>query len=49
MRIYELARELGVASAEVVKAASAAGIEASSAISVVEDGEAASLREALKG
>ena len=49
MRIYEIAKEAGVTSADVLKAADAAGIDASSAISLVSDGEAGALREALKG
>ena len=49
MRIYEIAREAGVSSADVLKAAEAVGIEASSAISSVDDGEAGQLREALGG
>ena len=47
MRIYELAKEAGVTSAEVLEAAEAAGLEATSAISSVEDDEAAALREAI--
>ena len=49
MRIYEIAKEAGVTSAEVLKAAEAAGIGASSAISSVGDGDAGKLRGALKG
>ena len=49
MRIYEIAKEAGVTSADVLKAADAAGIGASSAISSVSDGDAGKLREALKG
>ena len=49
MRIYEIAKEAGVTSADVLKAADAVGIDASSAISSVSDGEAGALREALKG
>ena len=47
MRIYELAREAGVTSVEVLKAAEAAGLEATNAISSIEDGDAATLRAAL--
>ena len=47
MRIYEIAREIGVTSVEVLKAAEAAGMEATSAISSVDDGEAAALRAAV--
>ena len=49
MRIYELAKEAGVTSAEVLAASRQTGVSATSAISVVEDGEAAKIREALKG
>ena len=49
MRIYEIAKEAGVSSADVLKAADAAGIGASSAISSVSDGDAGKLREQLKG
>ena len=49
MRIYEIAKEAGVTSADVLKAAEAAGVDASSAISSVGDGDAGKLREALKG
>ena len=49
MRIYEIAKEAGVTSADVLKAAEAAGIGASSAISSVNDGAAEKLCEALKG
>ena len=34
MRLYEIAREAGVSSVDVLKAAAAVGVEASSAISV---------------
>ena len=47
MRIYEIAREAGVTSVEVLKAAEAAGMEATSAISSVDDGEAAALKAAV--
>ena len=47
MRIYEIAREIGVTSVEVLKAAEAAGMEATSAISSVDDGEAAALKAAI--
>ena len=47
MRIYEIAKEAGVTSAEVLKAAEAAGMEATSAISSVDDGEAAALKAAV--
>ena len=49
MRIYEIAKEAGVSSADVLKAAKAAGVVASSAISNVNGDEAGKLREALKG
>ena len=48
MRIYELAKEAGVTSVEVLKAAEESDIEVSSAISTVDDGEAETLRSALK-
>ena len=44
MRIYELAKEAGVTSVEVLKAAEESDIEVSSAISTVDDGEAETLR-----
>ena len=47
MRIYEIAKEAGVTSVEVLKAAEAAGMEATSAISSVDDGEAEALRAAV--
>ena len=47
MRIYEIARESGVTSVEVLKAAEAAGIEASNAISSVDSDEAAKLKAAV--
>ena len=49
MRIYEIAKEAGVSSADVLEAAKAAGVAASSAISNVNGDEAGKLREALKG
>ena len=49
MRVYELARETGVSSAEVLQAAESAGIDAASAISTLTGGDADKLREALKG
>ena len=47
MRIYEIAREAGVTSVEVLKAAEAAGMEATSAISSVDADEAAALKVAV--
>ena len=47
MRIYEIAREIGVTSVEVLKAAEAAGMEATSAISSVDADEAAALKAAV--
>ena len=47
MRIYEIARESGAPSVEVLKAAEAAGIEASNAISSVDADEAAALKAAV--
>lgn len=49
MRIYEIAKEAGVSSADVLEAAKATGVAASSAISNVNGDEAGKLREALKG
>ena len=49
MRIYEIAKETGVTSADVLKAADVAGVVVSSAISSVSDVDAGKLREALKG
>ncbi len=49
MRIYEIAKEAGVTSADVLKVAEAAGIDAASAISLVGTDEASQLRMALKG
>ena len=49
MRIYELAKEAGVTSADVLKAAEAAGVDATSAISSIDGAEAGRLREALAG
>lgn len=49
MRIYEIAKEAGVSSADVLEAAKATGVAASSAISNVNGDEAGNLREALKG
>lgn len=49
MRIYEIAKEAGVTSADVLKAAEAAGVEASNAISNVNGADAVKLRDALKG
>ncbi len=47
MRIYEIAKEAGVTSVEVLKAAEAAGMEATSAISSVDAAEAAALKSAV--
>ena len=49
MRIYEIAREAGVSSVDVLRAADAAGIDAASAISAVGDGDAQKLVAELKG
>ena len=49
MRIYELAKEAGVTSADILKVAEAAGVDASSAISSIDGAEAGRLREALAG
>ena len=47
MRVCEIAKEAGVTSAEVLRVAEKAGVEVTSAISAVEDGELAALRLAL--
>ena len=47
MRVYELAKEAGVTSAAVLKAAEAAELDASSAISVLDDDDVKVLREAV--
>ena len=47
MRVYELAKEAGVTSAAVLKAAEAAEMDASSAISVLDDGDVETLRKAI--
>ena len=47
MRVYELAKEAGVTSADVIKAAEAAGIAVTSAISAVDGSDADRLRGAL--
>ena len=47
MRVYELAREAGRTSAEVLAAAAGCGIEATTAISSRDDEEAATLRSAF--
>ena len=44
MRIYELAKEAGVTSADILKVAEAAGVDASSAISSIDGAEAGRLR-----
>ena len=47
MRVYELAREAGVTSADVLKAAEGCGAEVTNAISTVDDGELPALRAAV--
>ena len=49
MRVYELAKEAGVTSADVLKAAEKAGVDASSAISQITADEAARVRGELAG
>ena len=49
MRVYELAKELGVTSGDVLRAAAQAGFEAETAISKIFDADIAPLTEALKG
>ena len=47
MRVCEIAKEAGVTSAEVLRVAEKTGVEVSSAVSTVEDGELAALKLAL--
>jgi hypothetical protein len=47
MRVYEFAKEAGVTSAAVLKAAEAAGVEVSSAISVIDESETGALKAAV--
>ena len=47
MRVCEIAKEAGVTSAEVLRVAEKAGVEVTSAISSVDDGELAALKLAL--
>ena len=49
MRVFELAREAGVSSADVIKAAEAAGVEAPNAIASDDASDAEKLRAALAG
>ena len=49
MRVYEIARQVGVTSADVIKAAEEAEIDAFSPISAVESGEAETLIAKLSG
>ena len=49
MRVYELAKEAGVTSADVLRAAENCGAEVTSAISSIDAGELASLKEAVAG
>ena len=49
MRVFELAKELGVSSGDVIRAAKAAGFEATTAISRVYDAEVEPLKAALSG
>ena len=49
MRVYELAKETGVTSAALLKAAADAELDATSAISVLDDGDAAVLKKAVAG
>ena len=49
MRVYELAKEAGVTSAALLKAAADAELDATSAISVLDDGDAEVLRKAVAG
>ena len=45
MRVCEIAKEAGVTSAEVLRVAEKTGVEVSSAVSTVEDGELAALAD----
>ena len=45
MRVYELARETGVTSADILVKAAEMGYDAASAISVLEDSQAAELKK----
>ena len=47
MRVYEIAKQAGVTSADVLKAAESAGVDASSAISSVDAGDVASIEAVL--
>ena len=47
MRVYELAKEAGVTSADVIKAAESCGAEVTNAISTIDDGELAALKLAV--
>lgn len=49
MRVYEIAKEAGISSAEVLSAAEGSGIEVSNAISVVDAADVAKLRQAIAG
>ena len=49
MRVYELAKEAGVTSADVLRAAENCGAEVTSAISSIDAGDLASLKEAVAG
>ena len=49
MRIYEIAKEAGVTSAEALKAAESSGVAAASAISSVDGASADKIRAALQG
>ena len=48
MRVFELAREVGLSSADVVRAAAKAGVEATNAVSSVDDAEAAAIRRVIE-
>ena len=49
MRVYEIAKEAGVSSADVLKAAETAGVDVSNAISALDVAEAARVKKALSG
>ena len=48
MRVYELAKETGLTSAELLQAAESAGVEVASAISVIDAADEGKLRTAAK-
>ena len=49
MRVYELAKEANVTSADILRAAASCGVEVASAISKIEEGDLAAIRKAVSG